>query len=59
MLAGSSSGRHPHVRLDAGYLADAVQLGYVSTDYGNQGVTSEGRSPCSATRPPPAGCTSG
>jgi ATP-dependent exoDNAse (exonuclease V) alpha subunit len=29
------------VRLDAGYLVEAVQLGYVSTDYGNQGVTSE------------------
>jgi conjugative relaxase-like TrwC/TraI family protein len=35
------TGAAREVRLDAGYVADAVQLGYVSTDYGNQGVTSE------------------
>ncbi len=34
-----------HVRLDAGYVAEAVQLGYVTTDYGNQGVTAD----CSLT----------
>jgi exodeoxyribonuclease V alpha subunit len=28
-----------HVRLDRGYLAGSVQLGYAVTDYGNQGVT--------------------
>jgi hypothetical protein len=28
------------VRLDASYVTEAVQLGYVSTDYGSQGVTS-------------------
>ena len=27
------------VRLEAGYVAEAVQLGYAVTDYGNQGVT--------------------
>ncbi len=30
-----------HVRLEAGYVADAVQLGYATTDYGNQGVTAD------------------
>ena len=30
-----------HVFLDGSYLAEAVQLGYVATDYGNQGVTSD------------------
>ena len=30
-----------HVSLDGSYLAEAVQLGYVATDYGNQGVTSD------------------
>ncbi|HTW97604.1 MAG TPA: hypothetical protein VMD59_02445 [Acidimicrobiales bacterium] len=29
------------MRLDARYVTDAVRLGYVSTDYGNQGATSE------------------
>jgi len=28
-----------HVRLDPSYVAEAVQLGYATTDYGNQGVT--------------------
>lgn len=30
-----------HVRLEAGYVAQAVQLGYATTDYGNQGVTAD------------------
>jgi exodeoxyribonuclease V alpha subunit len=30
-----------HVRLDASYVAEAVQLGYATTDYGNQGVTTD------------------
>ena len=30
-----------HVRLDPGYTAEAVQLGYATTDYGNQGVTAD------------------
>ena len=30
-----------HVRLPAEYVASAVQLGYASTDYGNQGVTAD------------------
>jgi conjugative relaxase-like TrwC/TraI family protein len=29
------------VRLDGGYVSEAVQLGYASTDYGNQGVTTD------------------
>ena len=31
--------RDRRVRLDAGYVAEAVQLAYATTDYGNQGVT--------------------
>ena len=30
-----------HVRLDPGYVAEAAQLGYATTDYGNQGVTAD------------------
>jgi conjugative relaxase-like TrwC/TraI family protein len=42
LLARSiGTGLTREVRLDSGHLAEAVQLGYVSTDYGNQGVTSE------------------
>ena len=33
--------RDRHVRLEAGYVAQAVQLGYATTDYGNQGVTAD------------------
>jgi hypothetical protein len=40
VLARGSGDRH--VRLDAGYAAEAVQLGYAVTDYGNQGVTADG-----------------
>src|SRR5664280_362141 len=29
------------VSLDGGYVSEAVQLGYASTDYGNQGVTTD------------------
>jgi exodeoxyribonuclease V alpha subunit len=35
------TGAAREVRLNASYVTDAVQLGYVSTDYGNHGVTSE------------------
>ena len=34
-------GKDRHVRLPAEYVASAVQLGYASTDYGNQGVTAD------------------
>jgi hypothetical protein len=34
-------GGNRHVRLEASYLRDAVQLGYATTDYGNQGVTTD------------------
>ena len=34
-------GGNRHVRLEAGYVAEAVQLGYATTDYGNQGVTAD------------------
>ena len=30
-----------HVRLEAGYVAEAVRLAYATTDYGNQGVTTD------------------
>jgi exodeoxyribonuclease V alpha subunit len=39
VLARGSGDRR--VRLEAGYVAEAVQLGYVTTDYGNQGVTAD------------------
>jgi len=37
--AGGST--HRRVRLEAGYVAEAVQLAYATTDYGNQGVTAD------------------
>jgi exodeoxyribonuclease V alpha subunit len=40
VLARSNSGGR-RVRLDGGYVAGAVQLGYAVTDYGNQGVTAD------------------
>jgi len=39
VLARGSGDRR--VRLEAGYVAEAVQLGYATTDYGNQGVTAD------------------
>ena len=41
VLARSVEGGNRHVRLEPGYLRDAVQLGYATTDYGNQGVTTD------------------
>ena len=40
-IAARSLGSGParRVRLDAAYVAGAVQLAYASTDYGNQGIT--------------------
>jgi exodeoxyribonuclease V alpha subunit len=38
-VAAVSGARHVH--LEAAYLARAAQLGYASTDYGNQGVTTD------------------
>ena len=38
-VTATNGGRR--VCLDGGYVSEAVQLGYASTDYGNQGVTTD------------------